>query len=38
MGSVAEEADGVPFEEKMKALTEELAKLFEEEAVLERGI
>ncbi|EMR00802.1 type I restriction-modification system subunit M [Cesiribacter andamanensis] len=35
VGSEAEEGDGVPFEEKMKALTEELAKQFEEGAALE---
>jgi type I restriction enzyme M protein len=38
VGSEAEEDDGVPFEDKMKALKEELAKQFEEGAVLERRI
>jgi type I restriction enzyme M protein len=38
VGSEAEEEDGVPFEEKMKALTEELAKQLEEGAVLEKRI
>ena len=38
VGSEAEEDDGIPFEEKMKQLTEELAKQFEESAVLEKRI
>ena len=38
VGSEAEEEDGVPFEEKMKLLTEELAKQFEEGAELEKRI
>ncbi|WP_246000943.1 hypothetical protein [Pontibacter diazotrophicus] len=38
MGSEAEEDDGVPFEEKMKLLTTELATQFEESALLEKRI
>jgi type I restriction enzyme M protein len=38
VGSEAEEEDGVPFDEEMKGLTEELAKQFKEGAVLERRI
>jgi type I restriction enzyme M protein len=38
VGSVAEEDDGVPFEEKMKGLTAELARQFEEGARLEKRI
>ena len=38
VGSEAEEDDGVPFEEKMKLLTEELATQFEEGAELEKRI
>lgn len=38
VGSEAEEDDGVPFEEKMKLLTTELAAQFEESALLEKRI
>ena len=38
VGSEAEEDDGVPFEEKMKGLTTELAAQFEESALLEKRI
>ncbi|WP_224994328.1 SAM-dependent methyltransferase [Cesiribacter sp. SM1] len=38
VGSEAEEEDGVPFEEKLKALTEELAKQFEDGTLLEKRI
>jgi type I restriction enzyme M protein len=38
VGSEADEEDGVPFEEKMKGLTEELAKQFRDGAVLEQRI
>jgi type I restriction enzyme M protein len=38
VGSEAEEDDGIPFEEKMKLLTEELAQQFEEGAELEKRI
>jgi type I restriction enzyme M protein len=37
-GSEAEEEDGVPFEEKMKVLPEELARQFEEGAVLKQRV
>ncbi|CAN5920034.1 hypothetical protein BH24BAC1_BH24BAC1_32860 [soil metagenome] len=38
MGSEAEEDDGVPFGEKMQALTADLARQFEEAARLEKRI
>ncbi len=38
MGSEAVEDGGVPFEEKMQALTAELARQFEEGARLEKRI
>ena len=38
VGYEAEEDDGVPFEEKMKLLTIELAAQFEESALLEKRI
>lgn len=38
VGSGAEEEDGMPFEEKMKTLTTELADQFKEGAVLEQRI